>query len=65
METLSQTVAGLAAIAMAIYGLLLVVGAPFDKSPQLANSFVRWLTYLPFRLLFGKKKKRKRKKQGR
>ena len=67
MEILSQTVASLAAVALTLYGLLLVAGAPFNKSPQLANTYVRWLgktsvalIKLPLRLLFDKKKRRRR-----
>lgn len=65
MEELQQIVALAVVIAVMIYGLLLVAGAPFGQSPEVANRYARWLgksclslATLPIRIMFGKKKKR-------
>ena len=49
-----------------VYGLLLVVGAPFS-APKLANSYAKWIVGLPFRIvsrfIFGKKKKSRKRRR--
>ncbi len=65
MEELRQIASQLLVLGIVIYGLLLVIGSPFG-GPKLANSYARWVIGLPFRLisrmLFGKKKRKKKRK---
>jgi len=64
MEELQMIGEQLLVLALMIYGLLLVVGA-IHSGPKLANRYAKWLIALPFqmvsRLIFGKKKKRRRR----
>lgn len=50
-------------ILVMVYGLLLVVGAPFGRSTQLANGYVKWLARMFILVIslghLGRKKKRK------
>ena len=66
MEELRSIFSQLLVLGIAIYGLLLVVGALFG-GPKLANSYARWVIGLPLRLasrlLFGKKRKKKKRKK--